>query len=77
MKVYLASPWFHGEEPDRLERVEKVLDSFEEKDSGYSLHISGKIPDGSELIIMHLPEKKAKSFKNRYKNHIIAPYDDI
>lgn len=31
MKVYLASPWFHGEEPDRLERVEKVLDSFKEK----------------------------------------------
>lgn len=53
------------------------IDSFEEKNRGYSLHISGKIPDGSELIIMHLPEKKAKSFKNRYKNHIIAPYDDI
>lgn len=30
MKVYLAGPWFYGEQPQRLSRVEACLDSFPE-----------------------------------------------
>lgn len=30
MKVYLAGPWFYGDQPERLSRVESCLDSFSE-----------------------------------------------
>lgn len=28
--VYLAAPWFHEGEPERLDKVESCLDSFED-----------------------------------------------
>lgn len=28
MKVYLAGPWFYGDQPEKLSRVEACLDSF-------------------------------------------------
>lgn len=30
MKVYLAGPWFYGDQPEKLSRVESCLDSFKE-----------------------------------------------
>lgn len=29
MKVYLAGPWFYGDQPEKLSKVETLLDSFE------------------------------------------------
>lgn len=30
MKVYLAGPWFYGDQPEKLSKVESCLDSFKE-----------------------------------------------
>lgn len=30
MKVYLAGPWFYGDQPEKLSKVESCLDSFNE-----------------------------------------------
>lgn len=30
MKVYLAGPWFYGDQPEKLSKVENCLDSFKE-----------------------------------------------
>lgn len=30
MKVYLAGPWFYGDQPEKLSKVESCLDSFPE-----------------------------------------------
>lgn len=32
MKVYLAGPWFYGDQPEKLSRVEACLDSFTKLD---------------------------------------------
>lgn len=32
MKVYLAGPWFYGDQPEKLSKVESCLDSFKELD---------------------------------------------
>ena len=32
MKVYLAAPWFYGDQPEKLDRVESCLDSFKALD---------------------------------------------
>lgn len=32
LKVYLAGPWFYGDQPEKLSRVERCLDSFSELD---------------------------------------------
>jgi nucleoside 2-deoxyribosyltransferase len=31
-KVYLAGPWFYGDQPEKLSKVESCLDSFKELD---------------------------------------------
>ena len=47
------------------------IDSLEEDADGYTLHLSGKAPEASQLIVMYLPNKKAKAFRNKYQDFII------
>ena len=49
------------------------IDTLEEKEDGYTIHLSGKAPEASQLVIMYLPNKKAKAFRNKYQDFIIEP----
>ncbi len=60
----------HQEEQAEALRIGHI-DSFEENEDGYTLHLSGKAPEASQLIVMYLPNKKAKAFRNKYQDFII------
>ncbi|BAL84809.1 hypothetical protein SELR_pSRC100020 (plasmid) [Selenomonas ruminantium subsp. lactilytica TAM6421] len=47
------------------------IESLEEQENGYTIHLSGKAPEASQLVIMYLPNKKAKAFRNKYQDFII------
>ena len=47
------------------------IDTLEENEDGYTIHLSGKAPEASQLVIMYLPNKKAKAFRNKYQDFII------
>lgn len=49
------------------------IDTLTEEDDGYTIHLSGKAPSASQLIVMYIPDKKATAFKNAYKDYILEP----
>ena len=52
------------------------IKSLKEEKDGYTLHLSGKAPKTSQIVIMYLPEKKAKAIQKRYKEYIIEPPEE-
>ena len=49
------------------------IDALTEEDDGYTLHLSGKAPSSSQLVVLYIPDKKATAFKNMYKDYILEP----
>ena len=47
------------------------IDTLTEDEDGYTLHLSGKAPSASQLVVLYIPDKKAAAFKNMYKDYII------
>lgn len=52
------------------------IDTLTEDDNGYTIHLSGKAPTASQLVIMYIPDKKATAFKKQYKEYIIDSSKD-
>lgn len=49
------------------------IDALTEDVDGYTLHLSGKAPSASQLVVLYIPDKKAAAFKNMYKDYILEP----
>lgn len=47
--------------------------SIDENEDGYTIHLSGKAPEASQLVVMYLPNQKVNAFKNQYQEYIIGP----
>ena len=47
------------------------IDTLTEDEDGYTLHLAGKAPSASQLVVLYIPDKKAAAFKNMYKDYII------
>lgn len=49
------------------------IDTLTEEGNGYTIHLSGKAPTASQLVIMYIPDKKATAFKKQYQEYILEP----
>lgn len=47
------------------------IDALDEDEEGCTIRLSGKAPAASQLVIMYIPDKKAKAFRNKYKDYIL------
>jgi len=65
---------------NREEQAESLrigsIKSLTENKDGYTIHLSGKAPEASQLVIMYIPDKKATAFKNKYKDYILDSPDE-
>ena len=51
--------------------------SIDENEDGYTIHLSGKAPEASQLVVMYLPNQKATAFRRQYQDYIIEPDSTI
>lgn len=73
-KVYLAGPWFYGDQPERLGKVEACLDSYKELDV-YSPRRQKQVTAGASFA------DRRETFESNVKNvndadFIVALVDD-
>ena len=50
IKVYLAGPWFYGDQPEKLSKVESCLDSYSELNVFSPRRESLVVPDATENV---------------------------
>lgn len=60
----------HQQERSEALRIGSIA-SVEENEDGYTLHLSGKAPEASQLLVMYLPNKKAAAFRRKYQDYIL------
>ena len=51
--------------------------SVDENEDGYTIRLSGKAPEASQLVVMYIPNQKASAFRNQYQEYIIEPSEQM